>query len=111
MLLVVPLGVDVGLKIDGPEDLHLQPHARFWRRALLVCGAVVLLDQVSKAIVVSSLSVGERVQLILGFTLTNTPNSGLAFGIGQGQSFVLVITVIGTLLTAGYLRHRMKRSG
>jgi signal peptidase II len=71
---------------------------RGWWRALLVCGAVVLLDQVSKAIVVSSLSVGERVQLILGFTLTNTPNSGLAFGIGQGESFVLVITVIALVL-------------
>lgn len=71
---------------------------RGWRRAILVCGAVVLLDQVSKAIVVSSLSVGEHVQLILGFTLTNTPNSGLAFGIGQGQSFVLVITVIALAL-------------
>ena len=59
---------------------RLNPAAfRGWRRALLVCGAVVLLDQVSKAIVVSSLSVGERVQLILGFTLTNTPNSGLAY--------------------------------
>ena len=78
---------------------RLNPAAiRGWRRALLVCGAVVLLDQVSKAIVVSSLSVGERVQLILGFTLTNTPNSGLAFGIGQGQSFVLVITVIALAL-------------
>ena len=66
---------------------RLNPAAiRGWRRALLVCGAVVLLDQVSKAIVVSSLSVGERVQLSLGFTLTNTPNSGLAFGIGQGQA-------------------------
>ncbi len=78
---------------------RLNPAAiRGWRRALLVCGAVVLLDQVSKAIVVSSLSVGERVQLILGFTLTNTPNSGLAFGIGQGRSFVLVITVIALAL-------------
>jgi len=71
---------------------------RGWRRALLVCGAVVLLDQVSKAIVVSSLSVGEHVQLVLGFTLTNTPNSGLAFGIGSGKSFVLAVTVIALVL-------------
>jgi signal peptidase II len=71
---------------------------RGWRRALLVCGGVVLLDQVSKAIVVSSLSVGEHVQLVLGFTLTNTPNSGLAFGIGSGKSFVLAVTVVALVL-------------
>ena len=64
----------------------------------MVCGAVVLLDQVAKAIVVSSLSVGEHVRLGLGFSLTNTPNSGLAFGIGQGEGFVLIITVIALAL-------------
>ena len=31
-----------------------------WRRALVVCGAVVLLDQVTKAIVVSSLAEGQQ---------------------------------------------------
>jgi signal peptidase II len=71
---------------------------RGWWRALLVCGAVLVLDQVSKAIVRSSLSVGEHVQLALGFRLTNTPNSGLAFGIGQGEGFVLIVTVIALAL-------------
>jgi signal peptidase II len=71
---------------------------RGWRRALLVCGAVVLLDQVSKAIVVSSLSVNQHVQLVLGFTLTNTPNAGLAFGIGSGKSFVLAVTIVALVL-------------
>jgi signal peptidase II len=69
-----------------------------WRRALAVCGAVVLLDQVSKAIVVSSLSVGEQAKLGLGFSITNTPNSGLAFGIGQGEGFVLAVTVVALVL-------------
>jgi signal peptidase II len=71
---------------------------RGWWRALLVCGAVLLLDQVSKAIVRSSLTVGEHVQLALGFRLTNTPNSGLAFGIGQGEGFVLIVTVVALAL-------------
>jgi signal peptidase II len=64
-----------------------------WRRALLVCGAVVLVDQLSKAIVRSSLSVGQHESIGLGFSLTNTPNTGLAFGIGQGAEFVLGITI------------------
>ena len=69
-----------------------------WRRALAVCGGVVLLDQVSKAIVVSSLSIGQQERLGLGFSITNTPNSGLAFGIGQGQGFVLGVTIVALVL-------------
>jgi signal peptidase II len=71
---------------------------RGWRRALAICGAVVLLDQASKAIIVSSLSVGQYEQLPLGFRITNTANSGLAFGIGQGQGFVLAVTIVALAL-------------
>jgi signal peptidase II len=74
------------------------PSITAWRGALAVCGAVVLVDQVSKAIVVSSISVGQQVDLVLGFTLTDTPNSGLAFGIGQGHGFVLAVTVLALAL-------------
>jgi signal peptidase II len=69
-----------------------------WRRALAVCGAVVLVDQVVKAIVVSSHSVDQHDSLLLGFSLTNTPNSGLAFGIGGGESFVLIVTIVALAL-------------
>jgi signal peptidase II len=69
-----------------------------WRRALIVCGAVVLLDQASKAIVVSLLSVGQHESIGLGFRVTNTMNSGLAFGIGQGEGFVLGVTVVALAL-------------
>ncbi|OLE36298.1 MAG: hypothetical protein AUG48_07735, partial [Actinobacteria bacterium 13_1_20CM_3_68_9] len=69
-----------------------------WRRALAVCGTVVLVDQVTKAIVVSSLHVGQRESVALGFDLTNTPNRGLAFGIGHGQGFVLAVTIVALAL-------------
>jgi signal peptidase II len=69
-----------------------------WRRALAVCGAVVLVDQVAKAIVVSSLAVGQRRSLVLGFDLTNTANRGLAFGIGHGQGFLLAVAVVALAL-------------
>jgi signal peptidase II len=69
-----------------------------WRRALLVCGAVVLLDQISKALVRSSLAPGHYDVIGLGFRITNTSNTGLAFGIGQGASFVLVITAVALAL-------------
>jgi signal peptidase II len=69
-----------------------------WRRALAVCGAVVLVDQVSKAVVVSSLAIGQRERLFLGFDLTNIPNRGLAFGIGHGHGFVLAVTIVALAL-------------
>jgi signal peptidase II len=64
-----------------------------WRRALAVCGAVVLVDQATKAIVVSSLSVDQTEELFVGFKLTNTPNMGLAFGIGSGHGLILAVTI------------------
>jgi signal peptidase II len=69
-----------------------------WRRALAVCGAVVLVDQVAKAIVVASLSPYQHAGLVLGFSFTNTPNSGLAFGVGGGHGFVLAVTIVALAL-------------
>ncbi len=69
-----------------------------WRRALMVCGAVVLVDQASKAIVVASLAAGRHESIGLGFTLTNTTNTGLAFGIGQGEGFVVAVTIVALAL-------------
>jgi signal peptidase II len=64
-----------------------------WCRALGVCVAVMLVDQVSKAIVTSSIAVNHSEALILGFKLTNTSNTGLAFGLGQGHGIVLAVTI------------------
>jgi signal peptidase II len=68
-----------------------------WRRALGVCGVVVLVDQVSKAIVTSSIQVNHAEHLILGFRITNTQNTGLAFGIGQGSGIVVLGVTIAAL--------------
>jgi signal peptidase II len=82
-----------------------------WRRALAICGAVVLADQVTKAIVVSSLSVGQRSSIGLGFHVTNTANKGLAFGVGQGQGFVLAVTVAALVLVLVWFAFDPTRPG
>jgi signal peptidase II len=82
-----------------------------WRLALAACGAVVLVDQVTKAIVVSSLAVGQRESLVLGVDLTNTTNRGLAFGIGQGQGFVLVVTIVALALVIAWFAVDPRRPG
>lgn len=82
-----------------------------WRRALAVCGAVVLVDQITKAIVVSSLSIDQHEKLVLGFSLANTQNSGLAFGIGGGQDFVLAVTIAALALVLLWFAIDPRRPG
>jgi signal peptidase II len=79
---------------SGPASASLDA----WRRALIVCGAVVLVDQLSKAIVVSSLAEGHSEALALGFRLSNTSNAGLAFGIDSGYGVALGVTVAALVL-------------
>jgi signal peptidase II len=82
-----------------------------WRWALACCGAVVLIDQVSKAIVVSSLDPGQRESVVLGIDLTNTANRGLAFGIGDGQGLVLVVTIVALALVIAWFAVDPRRPG
>ena len=82
-----------------------------WRRALAACGVVVLVDQATKAIVVSSLDVGQRKSLALGVDLTNTANRGLAFGIGQGRGFVLTVTIVALALVLAWFALDPRRPG
>ncbi len=83
-----------------------------WRRALALCGAVVGLDQISKAIVDSALEPAQRVDLVLGFRLTEVRNRGVAFGLlGDGGTAVLVITVAALVLVVGYFAFDPTRRG
>jgi signal peptidase II len=82
-----------------------------WRRALFACGVVVLVDQVTKAIVVSTLVDGQREGLVLGVELTNTANRGLAFGIGQGRGFVLAVTIAALALVLVWFAIDPRRPG
>jgi signal peptidase II len=83
-----------------------------WRRALALCGVVVGLDQIIKAIVDSALTPAERVDLALGFRLTEVRNRGVAFGLlGEGGTAVLVITIAALVLILGYFAFDPGRRG
>ncbi len=83
-----------------------------WRRALALCGAVVLVDQIVKAIVDSQLAVGERVNLILGIDIADVRNRGVAFGLlGGGGDVVIVITIVVVVLIVGYFALNPARAG
>ncbi len=64
-----------------------------WARAAATVALVMALDQGSKQIVVSSLRRGESVNLFSGLDLTNTRNTGVAFGLLEGSG-----TIVGVLI-------------
>lgn len=63
------------------------------RATLLAAGtalAVIAADQITKALVRSSLDIGESRDLVLGVDLVHVRNSGVAFGFLSGGGAVLV---------------------
>jgi signal peptidase II len=75
--------------------------ATAWGRAGLVVLAVVLADQLTKALVVASLGRGERDGVLPGVELVHVRNKGLAFGLLDGGGTlltVLTVTALGALL-------------
>jgi signal peptidase II len=62
-------------------------------RAIATAGIVVALDQATKQIVVESLRQGETTNVFLGLDITNTRNSGVAFGALQGGGLVVGLLI------------------
>jgi signal peptidase II len=76
-------------------------------RAVATAGIVVALDQATKQLVVQSLRQGESVNVFLGIDITNTRNTGVAFGVFRGGG-VIVGILIGlslSILVAYFLLH------
>jgi signal peptidase II len=69
-----------------------------WRRALAVCGAVVLVDQVSKAIVVSTLAVGQRRRTSFSAFTSRTSPIGAGVRDRPRPGFVLAVTIVALAL-------------
>lgn len=71
-----------------------QTHARWWRFGVLAL-VVLVLDQVTKAIVRASLDPRESVEVFPGFSFSRVANEGIAFGFFPGrQTAVAVLTLV-----------------
>ena len=68
-------------------------------RALAVAGLLVVLDQATKQAAAASIRRGRDVNVFLGLDLTNTRNTGVAFGAFEGGG-LLVWALIGLALGA-----------
>jgi len=74
-----------------------------WGRALATLGAVLALDQATKALVVAELERGESVNVFFGLDLTNTRNRGVAFGaLEDSGTIVAVLIALALVLLLGY---------
>ncbi len=74
-------------------------------RILWIAAVVVLIDQVTKAIVVNTMYIGQSIPLIGDWLrLTFTENPGMAFGITFGpRPLVTILSIVATILIIGYM--------
>ena len=76
-------------------------------RAVATAGIVVALDQATKQLAVESLRRGESVNVFLGIDITNTRNTGVAFGVLRGGGLLvgLLIGLSLSILVAYFVLH------
>jgi signal peptidase II len=81
--------------------------AQSWARAGLVAGAVVAVDQITKAVVRATIPRGDSNALLAGLELVHTRNTGVAFGAlaGGGALITVVIAAALVALLAFFVSH------
>jgi signal peptidase II len=78
-----------------------------WARAGLVMAAVLLVDQVTKRLVQSHITEGDRDNVFLGVDIVHVRNHGVAFGAfaGGGTIVAVIIAVALVALVVWFVRH------
>ena len=72
-------------------------------RAVATAGLVVAVDQAPKQLVDSDIARGDQVNVFFGLDLTNTRNTGVAFGALEGAGLVVAILIgLSLALLVGY---------
>jgi signal peptidase II len=85
----------------------LNPRFAFVAPALAACGAVVAIDQGSKALVASLVSRGEREEVLPFLAFENTRNKGIAFGLaGDVSAWLVGAMLVGLLALLVFLAAR-----
>lgn len=67
--------------------------AAVWARVGLVLALVVLIDQVTKALVRNGVEIGEEDSILPAVTLVHVRNTGVAFGAFSGGGIIVVVLV------------------
>lgn len=81
-----------------------------WIRAAAVVAAVLVADQVTKAIVRADIAPGEHVEVLPFLDLVHVRNDGIAFGALGGSSVVLVLVTLAMIgIVAFFATHPTRR--
>jgi signal peptidase II len=85
--------------------------ARPWAWMLLAAAAVVALDQLAKALVIDSIEVGERNEVLPFLDFVHVQNDGVAFGFlgDSSQGLVLAVTLAALVLVMGWFAFNRDR--
>jgi signal peptidase II len=78
--------------------------------AIATAGLVVAIDQATKQLAITNIERGDQTNIFFGLDLTNTRNSGVAFGAFEGGGVLVAILIgISLALLVGYfaLNHDM----
>ena len=76
--------------------------SRHWALAGALAAAVLVVDQVSKALVRDDLLVGEHADVIGPISFTHAKNNGVAFGLAAGGGALLVLITVAALGVLGW---------
>jgi signal peptidase II len=71
--------------------------AAVWARVGLVLALVVVIDQVTKALVRNGVDVGEEDSILPAVSLVHVRNTGVAFGAFSGGGIIVVVLVVAAL--------------
>jgi signal peptidase II len=80
--------------------------SRAWWLAGALCGLVVVLDQVVKAVIEDRIVLGEEIDVLGPLKLTLSHNEGVAFGLAGGSGAPLVVITVVALGVVVYLFSR-----
>jgi signal peptidase II len=69
-----------------------------WLRLLVAVAVVIGLDQLSKQLAIAAVDRGDSVNVFLGLDITNTRNSGVAFGALQGSETIVPLLIACALI-------------
>ena len=70
--------------------------------ALILCGGLLIVDQLTKWWAVSSLAGGRRIDFAFGFALELHRNPGAAFSLGSSRTWIFGLVAVVMSLVLGY---------
>jgi signal peptidase II len=77
--------------------------------SLILSFVIIFLDQFTKYLTRSNLSLGESIRIFPFFQLTHVQNTGASFGMLQGNNILLLFVAVVAIVLVGYLYYKEEK--